>query len=288
MTHALRHADQCEIVPIMGQQAGKPPIDRRAGAMDARTLVDAVTIRCVEDIHAAAVALRDFAASHGLRAAMCDDIASVETMVDADGAVLAADLFGWLDDGERWWEDHRLALHSPLPRSCRYEGEPFWCNGEGFRTAQPNPYLNDIDLARYFAANGRYKAAIVIPVHLPFGQISANSFHSMDHSVTDLGALFDEIGHMLGLATRRFIAGYASAMRTKRRIPSDCELSKREVECLRWAAIGKTDREIGMIISLSHATVRYHVHRAGEKLNSVNRAQTIFKAGQLGYLGANS
>ena len=64
-------------------------------------------------------------------------------------------------------------------------------------------------------------------------------------------------------------------------------LSKREVECLRWAAIGKTDREIAEIVSLSHATIRYHIHRAGEKLYSVNRAQTIFKAGQLGFLGAS-
>lgn len=288
MTHALRLAGQYEIVPPMGERAAKLPDDGFAPPINARALVEAVTIRSVEDIHDAAVALRDFAAGHGLRAALCDDIASKETMVDADGAVLAADLFGWLGDGERWWEDHRLALHSPLPRSCRYESEPFWCNGDGFRTANPNPYLDDIDLSRYFAANDRYKAAIVVPVHLPFGQISANSYHPMDHTIVDLTDQFAAIGHMLALATRRFIAGYASAMRTKRRIPSDCELSKREVECLRWAAIGKTDREIGMIISLSHATVRYHVHRAGEKLNSVNRAQTIFKAGQLGYLGANS
>lgn len=288
MTHALRLAGQCEIVPHMGEQAEKLPIDGFAPPMDARTLVDAVTVRCVEDIHDAAVLLRDYAAAFDLRVALCDDIASKETMVDADGAVLAADLFGWLGDGERWWEDHRLALHSPLPRSCRYESEPFWCNSVGFRTAQPNPYLEEIDPARYFAANPRYQAAIVVPVHLPFGQISANSFHPTDPGIDDLSDLFAEIGDTLGLATRRFIAGYASAMRTKRRIPSDCELSKREVECLRWAAIGKTDREIGMIISLSHATVRYHVHRAGEKLNSVNRAQTIFKAGQLGYLGANS
>ena len=42
-----------------------------------------------------------------------------------------------------------------------------------------------------------------------------------------------------------------------------------------------------MILSRSHATVRYHIHRASEKLNSVNRAQTIFKAGQLGYIGAS-
>jgi len=288
MTHALRLTGQCEIVPAMGAEAARLPDDKIAPPMRVRALVEAVTVRCVEDIHDAAVILRDFAAAHGLRAALCDDIASKETMVDADGAVLAADLFGWLGDGERWWEDHRLALHSPLPRSCRYESEPFWCNGDGFRTANPNPYLDDIDLSRYFAANARYKAAIVVPVHLPFGQISANSYHPTSPDIVDLSDMFAEIGHILGAATRRFIAGYASAMRTKRRIPSDCELSKREVECLRWAAIGKTDREIGMIISLSHATVRYHVHRAGEKLNSVNRAQTIFKAGQLGYLGANS
>jgi len=288
MTHALRLAGQYEIVPIMGEQAEKLPVDGFAPPMDARTLVDAVTIRNVEDIHDAAVLLRDYAAAFGLRAALCDDIASKETMVDADGAVLAVAEPAEQVGGERWWEDHRLALHSPLPRSCRYESEPFWCNSDGFRTAQPNPYLDEIDPARYFAANPRYKAAIVIPVHLPFGQISANSFHPTDPDIDDLSDLFAEIGDTLSLATRRFIAGYASAMRTKRRIPSDCELSKREVECLRWAAIGKTDREIGMIISLSHATVRYHVHRAGEKLNSVNRAQTIFKAGQLGYLGANS
>jgi DNA-binding CsgD family transcriptional regulator len=288
MTHTLRLAEHYGIVPDMGNKAEQLSDHGFAANADARELVEAVTIRCVEDIHDAALALQDYTTGVGLRAALCDDVASKEPLIDADGAVLAADMFGWLADGERWWEDHRLALHSPLPRACRYESEPFWCNGTGFRTAHPNPYLDDIDLSRYFAAQKRYRAAIVVPVHLPFAQISANSFHPMDSGVEDMSEIFAEIGHVLGFATRRFIAGYASAMRTKRRIPSDCELSKREVECLRWAAIGKTDREIGMIISLSHATVRYHVHRAGEKLNSVNRAQTIFKAGQLGYLGASS
>jgi DNA-binding CsgD family transcriptional regulator len=109
----------------------------------------------------------------------------------------------------------------------------------------------------------------------------------MDRDKEDLSEEFALYGNLLGQLTRRFIAGYVQAMRTKRRIPSDFVLSKREVECLRWAAIGKTDKEISMILGRSHATIRYHIHRAGEKLNSVNRAQTIFKAGQLGYLGAS-
>lgn len=253
---------------------------------DLAQLLESVTIRSSEDIHDAAVALANVAAERGMQVSTCDDISSKETMLDTDGTVLNADVFGWIADGERWWEDHRLALSSPLPRACRYESEPFWVNEQRFYTRWPNSYLDELDLSD-FEKRAMCKAAIVIPVHLPFGQISANSFIALDRERTDLSEEFAEHGSLFSQLTRRFIAGYVQAMRTKRRIPSDCVLSKREVECLQWAAIGKTDREISMILERSHATIRYHVHRAGEKLDSVNRAQTIFKAGQLGYLGAS-
>ena len=68
-------------------------------------------------------------------------------------------------------------------------------------------------------------------------------------------------------------------------ISSDVRLSKRENECLRWAAVGKTDSEIALILSRSCATIRFHIHNAALKLNAVNRSQAVFKAGQLGYLG---
>ena len=250
-------------------------------------LLDEVTITCLEDIHDAAETMARIAKERGMQIAMCDDISSNETMLDADGSILNADVFNWLDDGARWWEDHRLALGSPLPRACRYESEPFWVNEDGFNTRWRNSYLDEIDL-HDFEKRSLCKAAIVIPVHLPFGQISANSFVPLDRDKTDLTEEFAKYASLFSQLTQRFIAGYVQAHRTKRRIPSDCVLSKREVECLRWAAIGKTDKEISMILERSHATIRYHVHRAGEKLNSVNRAQTIFKAGQLGYLGASS
>ena len=40
-----------------------------------------------------------------------------------------------------------------------------------------------------------------------------------------------------------------------------------------------------MILGRSHATVRFHIQNAGEKLDAVNRSQTVFKAAQLGYIG---
>ncbi|WP_242128028.1 LuxR C-terminal-related transcriptional regulator [Sphingobium sp. Sx8-8] len=262
-------------------------IDSRIG-LDAESWIERAIVRDVQDIRRAAISIRDFAGCHGLRSALCANIASKEVMTDADGVVLASDVFGWAADGERWWEDPRLALHSLLPRACRYESEPFWCNANGFFTTTFNPYLQEIDTARFFESQFALRAAIVVPVHLPFAQVSANSFVPADPLVDDLGEVFERIGDTLAAMTRRFITGYIAARRPKRRIPSGCELSKREVECLHWAAIGKTDSEIATIIELSHATIRYHINRASEKLNAVNRAQTVFKAGQLGYLGASA
>ena len=256
-------------------------------AWEPAPLAARVSIACVDDIHDAAVAICAIAAERGLRIAACSDIASKAPMIDADGGIINGEIFGWVADGERWWEDTRIALSSPLPRACRYESEPMWCNADGFRSYWRNKYLEEMDLAD-FAKRALCNAAILVPVHLPFGQIGAVSFPPIDRERTDLSAPFAAHGDLLGVLARRFVAGYVAAMRTQTWMPSDCKLSKREIECLRWAAIGKTDGEISLILSRSHATVRYHVHRAGEKLNAVNRSQTIFKAGQLGYLGAAS
>jgi DNA-binding CsgD family transcriptional regulator len=246
---------------------------------------EAVTIRELADIRPASIALHQAAVARELRVATCADIASKSQMVDAEGAVINAEIFGWMGDGERWWEDSRLALSSPLPRACRYESEPLWCNEQGFYTRWRNRYLDEMDLSD-FRKRSLTRAAILIPVHLAFGQIGAVSFCPNDREKTDLSAEFAAHSDFLALLTRRYIAGYVAVMRTAQWMPSDAHLSKREVECLRWAAIGKTDKEVSLILSLSHATVRYHIQRAAEKLNAVNRSQTIFKAGQLGYLGA--
>lgn len=236
-----------------------------------------------EDIRTAAMRLDAAARAVGLRVGACADIASAEQMTCADGASVNAEVFGWTRSPERWWERRRLALSSPLPRACRYESEPFWCNEEGLRTRWPNRYLDGIDLTD-FRRRALLPAAIIVPVHLPFGQIGAVSFSPQDRSKTDLSEEFAAHADALAVLARQFVASYVGLRRAQQWMPADCHLSEKEVACLRWAAMGKTDREVGAILSLSHATVRYHLQRAGERLNAVNRSQTIFKAGQLGYL----
>lgn len=197
--------------------------------------------------------------------------------------MLARDVFGWAGEDKVWWRNSRIALDSPLTTACRFESQPFWVNAGGFHLRQPNTYLSSIDLAN-FENRAMTKAAIVVPVHLPFGQIGAVSFNPLDPENTNLEREFLEWGDALGLYARTFISTYVHAMGSMQALPPESRLSKREVECLRWAAIGKTDLEISMIMSRSRATVRFHIHNASIKLNAVNRSQTVFKAAQLGYI----
>lgn len=247
--------------------------------------LDQIRIGRPADVRPAAEYFRDVVqGAIGLRVAACHNIAVKQSMVDADGEVLATSVFGWtLDEADRWWRTPRLALESPLPSACRYESEPFWCNADGFHTIIPNPMLDALDRAD-FVRRGLTPAAIVVPVHLPFGQIGVASFVPTKRDHLDLSAEFAQHALWLGTLTRIFIAGYVRVMCNRERLPVGPVLSKREVECLRWAATGKTDFEISMIIARSRATVRFHMHNASNKLNAVNRSQTLFKAAQLGYI----
>jgi DNA-binding CsgD family transcriptional regulator len=258
---------------------------RRASPISADN-VDQVRVTGREDVRRAAEALHRLALDAGMRAAPAHDIADKRTPVDHEGHILASDVFGWNAE-KAWWRNSRIALDSPLTSACRFTSEPFWVNADGFRTREANRYLAAIDLGN-FEARAMTRAAIVVPVHLPFGQIGAVSFNPLDPALTDLAEEFALHGDAFGLYARTFIASYVQVMGARQALPPGSRLSKREVECLRWAAIGKTDLEISMIMSRSRPTVRFHIHNASTKLNAVNRSQTVFKAAQLGYISLGS
>jgi transcriptional regulator EpsA len=61
-------------------------------------------------------------------------------------------------------------------------------------------------------------------------------------------------------------------------------LTGREHEVLRWVYLGKSNYEIGMILSISPLTVKNHVQKILRKLNVQNRTQAVGKAMQMGVL----
>lgn len=55
-------------------------------------------------------------------------------------------------------------------------------------------------------------------------------------------------------------------------------LTRREIECLRWSAAGKSSDEIAIILDLSSHTVVGYLKSAMRKLDSVNRMQAVARA----------
>ena len=237
-----------------------------------------------EDIRRCAAFFRDtVSALCGLKIAATHNIARNATPVDRDGKVLAVAVFGWGGNGREWWRTDGLALNSPIPMACRYESEPFWINATGIYARHDNKFLEQIDLSK-FEERARTHAAIVVPVHLPFGQVGAVSYNPTNTSELDLAEKFAAHGEELGLYAQTFVRSYINVTERTPVLPIRSKLTKREVECLRWAALGKTDHEISMILERSRATVRFHIRNATQKLDAVNKSQAVFKATQLGYL----
>lgn len=246
-------------------------------------------LRVVDTAHIrdAAVILRDVVRSiSGLNVTTSHDIAASHLMEDGDGAILASTVFA-AAGADEWWLRPQLALRSPLIAACRVMAEPFWCNAQGIYTYGGRQILQEIDLSD-FAERTRAKVAIAVPVHLPFGQVGAASLIADDPDCEDLREAFDRSIDIAAIYIRRFITSYVEVTQAPSRLVGTPLLSRREVECLRWAAVGKTNDEIGIILSLSRATVRFHIRNASRKLNAVNRDQTVFKATQLGYLRSGS
>jgi len=58
----------------------------------------------------------------------------------------------------------------------------------------------------------------------------------------------------------------------------DGSLSEREIQILHWVREGKSNHEIGIVLSISPLTVKNHIQRILKKLSASNRTQAVSKA----------
>jgi DNA-binding CsgD family transcriptional regulator len=63
-------------------------------------------------------------------------------------------------------------------------------------------------------------------------------------------------------------------------------LTSRELECLRWVAVGKTDSEIAVILSIKPRTARFHIENAKRKMGVATRVQAVAEAMRLQTIAA--
>jgi DNA-binding CsgD family transcriptional regulator len=260
-----------------------PNIRRTNEPIAPQSLADRAAICTRADIRDAAIALEREAQLFGVRLMVWPNLATFEPMRDADDEPVNTRVFGW---GEAQIVScHRFedAAQWPALRMCRTQGEAFAINRPPIPTVGKTFGLADFqrcDAAGTLSASH----AVMVPVHLPFGQVAAALLAQREPHGLGMSAQPARFASSALDAIRGFIAGYVTVTQEERYLPPDTILSHRELECLGWVANGKTDYEISVILGCSHAGVRYHLTRACAKLEANNRAQAVFRACQLGLI----
>ena len=121
---------------------------------------------------------------------------------------------------------------------------------------------------------------LTIPVRGPFGDIGGLSVTSelsktqwrklKEHVISDLQQVAANV-HDLVMQSNPLMRALSSP-----------QLSTREIEILQWTAAGKSQQDIGDILSISHRTVEVHLRSSRQKLHALTTAQAVGRAIALG------
>lgn len=215
--------------------------------------------------------------------ALQSDLGDPEPMSDREGRPYAETSFEWVNPAHHYWKDRKLALQAPLMIASRLIAEPFYYLDGALHSWRPTAAFDGID-CRELIESPDFCEAIIAPIHMPRGLVGSVVWAAREPvGVVDLFAKHAEHLHAVAM---RLMATHIEARRRPRGNTVLQTLTRREVQCLRWAAAGKTDGEIGIILSLSVSTVRFHLRNAAGKLGATGRAQAIQTAAGLGYVGA--
>lgn len=124
-------------------------------------------------------------------------------------------------------------------------------------------------------------SGISVPVHSPTGEFAMLSFASERPAISNEKHISSINSQLMMLA---YHVHEASMRIFKHQNSSLNTLTKREKECLLWAAEGKTSDETSMIMHISESTVRFHLNNAAKKLNVHSKRHAIARAICLGVI----
>lgn len=171
------------------------------------------------------------------------------------------------------WTDHYLKSHyeilDPVIRASYRSVEPFeW--GEGAEELAMTDRQRDFfDEASSFGI----RCGFTIPIQDQTGPIAAVTFASNDRKEAFVRSVRTNARVLQLMA----ISLHAHARRKlwPSRIIAGKQLSPREMECLVWAAKGKSAWATAKILGISDATVRFHLGNVRSKLKVASLRQAI-------------
>jgi DNA-binding CsgD family transcriptional regulator len=201
-------------------------------------------------------------ARHGYTASAC------RAFVPTAGGVESRLLFrNWPKDWASLSDARGFAAASFVAAEARKRMTPFtWLDA---KNAKP---LNAAEQEVWDAALAwGWKNGFVLPVRGPGGYFATVSMASPERDLDLRPEKRARLQMFAMLAHERacLFAGLTSPERVFE------AMTARELECLRWVATGKTDWEIGEILSIAATTVKFHIDGARTKLGARTRAQAV-------------
>ncbi|ODN72570.1 autoinducer binding domain-containing protein [Methylobrevis pamukkalensis] len=170
------------------------------------------------------------------------------------------------------WTEHYLARdfvqHDPVVARIRATSKPFMWD----EAVTGQPLSGEASTVMHEAADFGLRAGFSVPIYSTSGFQAVISFAG---GPVDLREQHKGLLHLVGIYAHNQARECLARGVPMRRPP---KLSPREIECLRWAADGKTSWEIAQILSISNHTADGYLTSATRKLRAVNRVQAVAEA----------
>jgi len=174
------------------------------------------------------------------------------------------------------WTTHYLQNHyerlDPVVRQMLSSTEPFeWGLGIGPAGISEQQRRLLHEASEFGLQNG-----FTVPIHDGRGPISAVTFATSTRHAIAFRQRVEEHRRVLQLMAMCFHAHVRRKL-TSTRMIDGVQLSPRELECLEWAARGKTAWEIGRILGISRYTAASYLNNAKEKLGVRTIVQAVMR-----------
>lgn len=177
----------------------------------------------------------------------------------------------WPNSYRKERADGRNEIHDPIIREAHRTHQPFRWQQAYARADAPGRAM--MDAARTLGLSD----GLVFPVHsmdtLPGGVSMVGDTSALTPS--DIRQL-----HLVAVHTYDRL----ETLHGRSHAVQPVSLTAREVEVLSWAAAGKTSRDIGTILSISHRTVEQYAKSAKDRLGAMNLTQAVSSAIAMGLI----
>lgn len=127
----------------------------------------------------------------------------------------------------------------------------------------------------HYMRDNNMPCGATVPLHLPHGGfVTVTGIHTGAEHEQDISQVLAELGLLAHTFQEQIYPLFDDSVLTCQHV----HLSKRERECLAWAAEGLTAKEIARKLHRSIATVTLHLNSAARKLGASNRVQAVVRA----------